>query len=119
MSERHFVASTREFDEEGERIISEVGGQEIAIFQYKGDYYAVANYCIHQSGPLCEGRLTGRIVMDDDQWDWSYVDEGRCIVCPWHGWTFDIVTGENVNDNRYKVPTYDVEVDGEDIFIVR
>lgn len=119
MTERYAIADVDEFDGDGSRVISEVEGQEIAVFRHEGEYYALANFCIHQAGPLCEGALSGSISTDEDGWDWVYDDEERYIVCPWHGWMFDIETGRSPKDERYAVPTYDAVVDNGTVYAVR
>lgn len=119
MTSRQKIASTDELSTDGDRIIADVDGIEIAVVRFDGEYYALANHCIHQGGPLCEGSLSGRTVIGDDRWEWDYDPDERYVRCPWHGWIFDITTGENVNASRYVTPTYDVEVEGGDIFVVR
>lgn len=119
MPTKHLIADESELSSDGERVIAEVEGQEIAVFRHEGEYYAVANYCIHQAGPLCEGGLTGATTLGDDGWDWIYDDEEKYIACPWHGWMFDITTGRSPKDERYAVPTYDVEVEDGSIYLVR
>ncbi len=119
MTERYAVADVDEFDGEDSRVITGIEGQEIAVFLHDGEYYALANYCIHQAGPLCEGPLTGSISTDNDGWDWVYDDEERYIVCPWHGWMFDIKNGRSPKDERYAVPTYDTVVEDGTVFAIR
>lgn len=119
MSSKVKIAQEGEFDGEESRIITEVDGEEIAVFRHEGEYYALANYCIHQAGPLCEGGLTGQTGTDDDNWDWTYDDEQKCIMCPWHGWTFDITDGKSVKDSSYSVPSYNVVVEDETVYINR
>lgn len=115
----HWIASVEEL-QDNSRVIADIEGREIAVFTQDGDYYAVANHCIHQSGPLCEGRLQGaeEFQMDGDDWEWRHNDDSRVIVCPWHAWRFDITTGENIDDSRYKVPTYEVEISNGDVYVV-
>jgi nitrite reductase/ring-hydroxylating ferredoxin subunit len=111
-SEEFEICDADEIDE-GERLIIEISDREIAVFNHNGEYYAVLNFCVHQSGPLCEGQLTGRMDVAKDGRKWIYNDEEKYIVCPWHSWKFDITTGKNPNDSRYTVPTYEVmERDG-------
>lgn len=119
MAERHYVADEAEFGEDGDRVIAEVDGREIAVFQIDGAYYALLNYCVHQAGPLCEGRLKDRIVIDEDTWEWGTSDEAKYVECPWHTWQFDVTTGEHVGDPSYRVPTYDVEIDDGKLYIRR
>ncbi|PSP84008.1 (2Fe-2S)-binding protein [Halobacteriales archaeon QS_1_68_17] len=115
---RHRVASTEDLDE-NERIIVEVQGAEIAVFHTDGDYHAVLNYCVHQSGPLCEGPLSGKLVADPPDFTWDYDDEPRVVTCPWHNWKFDIQTGENVRDSTYTVPTFETEVEDDEVYVIR
>lgn len=116
MTERHKIAQRDELQDDGSRVIVELEGQEIAVFNIEGELFAVANYCVHQAGPLCEGPLAGRTTADENGL-WEYDDVEKNIVCPWHGWMFDVTTGENIDTDRYSVPTYGVEVDGEGVFI--
>ena len=111
----HHVAALEAFDE-AERIIVDVKGREIAVFDVDGQFYAVLNYCTHQGGPLCEGLLDGTLTMTDD-WEWTYSCEGTIVSCPWHGWEFDITTGEHLAHSDYRVPTYDVVVQDEQVYI--
>lgn len=53
-----------------------VGGQEIAIFNLGDRFVAIENKCPHQGGPLCDGIVAG-----------------TTVVCPLHGWRFDLDTG--------------------------
>lgn len=118
MTEQQYkIADTDEVPSDGSRIISEIKGREIAVFRIDGEFYAVANYCVHQSGPLCEGELTDRMKIGDDGWEWVSEGTNKTIVCPWHCWRFDVTTGVNVDDDRYSVPTYDVEVKGDEIYV--
>jgi nitrite reductase/ring-hydroxylating ferredoxin subunit len=76
----------------------EVQGKAIALFNVGGKIYALDNTCLHQGGPLGEGRL-----------------EGEVVTCPWHMWEFNVRTGEKVGEPSLRVATYPVQVDGDDI----
>lgn len=78
----------------------EVDGKQIALFNVRGTFYAVANECKHQGGPLGEGELDG------------------CVVtCPWHGWTYDVTTGVSPDDADTAVDRYAVKVEGDDVWV--
>ena len=114
---RHRICSTDELAE-GERLLKQVRGREIAVFHTRGEYVAVANYCVHAGGPVCEGRLSGTVSADSDRWDWEWEREDEILTCPWHGWEFDVFTGEFLSDDRYRLVTYDVEIEDGDLFVV-
>jgi nitrite reductase/ring-hydroxylating ferredoxin subunit len=103
------VADREELPEEGSRLLVDVDGREIAVFRSGGEFFALANFCPHQSGPLYEGELVGKMEIDDERGTWEYAETNRVVACPWHGWTFDIETGENTQTSRYRVPTYEVD----------
>ena len=60
-------------------------GRQVTV---DGRYYAVwlmddgsvrvlDNECCHVGGPLVDGAV-----------------KDGCVICPWHGWTYDLTTGE-------------------------
>ncbi len=119
MAETHEIAPTAKIPNHGDRVIVDVGGVEIAVFNVHGEYHALANYCVHAGGPLCEGELTGCHRIDPETMEWEYDDDGSHVLCPWHGWVFDIETGRSVDDERYAVPTYDTVVEDGAVHIRR
>jgi len=118
MGERHKVADIEDLPADGSRVIVDVKGIEIAVFRVDGEFHALPNYCPHQVGPLCEGGLSGRIETDETGWEWNYESEERYIHCPWHGWMFDVTTGQSPDSDDYRVPTYDVEIDDGVIYVL-
>ena len=119
MGKRHKVADVADVAEDGQRVFVEVEGIEIALFRIDGEYYAMSNYCVHQGGPLCEGPVDGHYAMGDESWEGKYDPAEKYVLCPWHGWKFDVTTGQNIDDDTYVTPTYDVEVEDGEIFVVR
>lgn len=102
----------------GERVIKEIRGREIAVFNMDGEYHALANYCIHQAGPLCEGNTPYRLEADETG-GLSVDKSGRNVACPWHGWEFDIKSGHNLaRPDDYRVPTYDIVVEDDELYVV-
>ncbi len=118
MAEKIPVASEEDFEEPGSRVIVDIEGIEVAVFRLADGYHALGNFCVHQGGPLCEGGVTG-VITSEDGWEWRYDDEEKYVHCPWHGWIFDIETGRNIDADQYRVPTYDVEVEDETVYVVR
>ena len=93
------VARTKEIPS-GEGRMFEVNGRQVAVFNVGGRFHAIAHRCAHQQGPLAEGDLDG------------------CVVtCPWHGWTYDVTTGESPDDADAKVERYDIKVEKGELLI--
>lgn len=106
----HYVVDATELAD-GERVLVDVAEREVAVFRLDGEYYALLNFCTHQGGPACEGRLSGYLADEEGELVWR---EDEVVSCPWHGWEFDVRTGEHLASTRYRLPTYDVvERDGK------
>lgn len=110
-SDLHYVADVADFAAT-DRVLAEVQGLEIAVFATEEGFAALANHCVHQGGPICEGRLGGALGIDDD-FELTYDRDGRVVACPWHGWEFDVTTGRHLVPSGYRQPTFEVvERDG-------
>ncbi len=109
MSTAHEICPVAELPP-GERRIVDIDGRSIGVFNVEGEYYAVRNVCPHQRAPLCEGELTGTTDADGrDDVEWTC--EGRILRCPWHGWEFDVTSGDSVfNPHRWRASTYETDV---------
>ncbi|WP_411035980.1 Rieske (2Fe-2S) protein [Shinella sp. BYT-45] len=100
----------------GERRIVNVGGRPLAIFNIKGEFFALLNRCPHQGASLCHGLLTG-LMTSEAPGEITYSRQGEFLRCPWHGWEFDMRTGQSYFDPLHtKVRNYPTSVeDGETV----
>jgi 3-phenylpropionate/trans-cinnamate dioxygenase ferredoxin subunit len=80
--------------EPGGALVVDVDGDEVAVFNVDGDYYALADVCTHDGGTLADGTV-----------------EGHEIECPRHGARFDVRTGKVTAPPAYEnVTAYPVQV---------
>ena len=93
------VAATSEIPA-GQGKTVEVSGQQIAVFNCDGAFYAIDNVCKHRGGPLGEGEL-----------------DGMNVICPWHGWTYNVTNGECLDEPDCHVDKYEVTVEGDDVLV--
>lgn len=92
----------------------EVDGREIGVFNVGGEFYALRNYCPHRGAPLCRGKVTG-LMTGPEPGTYELTRDGEIIRCPWHGYEFDITTGEFVVDSeKIRSITYDISVEPPD-----
>jgi len=78
----------------GQGALVEGRGIAVAVFNAgAGRFYACGPICPHENGPLAEGWL-----------------EGDVVVCPWHGFDFDLGTGRCRVDEALAIPVYSVRV---------
>jgi nitrite reductase/ring-hydroxylating ferredoxin subunit len=94
----------------GSRKLVTVKGRPIAIFNIKGEFFGLFNRCPHQGGSLAEGTLIG-LLQSPTPGQYCYSRQGEILRCPWHGWEFDIRTGQSYCDpEKIRVRNYSVEV---------
>jgi len=93
---RHVVATTGEIAPGAKKLVT-VKGREIGIFNVGGGYFALANRCPHNGGPMCEGRISG-LVGSSGPGNYELARKGEFLRCPWHGWEFEIRTGQSYCD---------------------
>ena len=84
----------------GKSAIIEVGDKEIALFNYKGNFYAIDNTCPHRGAPLGEGRI----------------EEG-ILICPNHEWRFELKSGWCPQNPELSTEVYPIKVSDEKIYI--
>lgn len=104
----------------GSRRIFEVDGRAIGVFNLAGSYYALSNVCTHQGGPVCNGQVLPRLtaeVLPDGEVREVLSPEPDIVVCPWHGWEFDVRTGECLANPRKSLPSYKVIEEDGDLYI--
>lgn len=95
----------------GERIIVELENRSIGVFNSGGEFFALRNRCPHQGAELCRGRLGGT-TMPSQPGEFVWHREGKILRCPWHGWEFDIETGQSVFDPfKCRVRSYEVTLE--------
>lgn len=75
----------------------------VALVNIDDNFYAIDGVCSHAGGPLCRGGI---------------VAEEKVISCPWHGWEYDLQSGECLMDPSLKQKTYAVVVDGDTVKIM-
>ena len=90
---RHVVAAVAEIAPGQAKRVT-VAGRDIAVFNVKGEFFALLDRCPHEGASLCRGKIVGEPVSDGPG-DYRLRRLGELLRCPWHGWTFDIRTGQS------------------------
>jgi NAD(P)H-dependent nitrite reductase small subunit len=69
-------------------------GTELAVYHVGDEFYAIENFCPHKGAPLADGNLCG-----------------HTVECDWHGWRFDLRTGQCLNRTHSSVERYEVRIE--------
>ncbi len=86
--------------EDGKGTTVFVNERDIALYRYEGEFFALDNTCLHRQGKLGDGWLNG-----------------ANVICPLHGWDYDVRTGVSRWNANEVIATYPVRVDGEQVQI--
>ena len=79
----------------------DVGDAAVLVVRAGDAVYACGAVCAHKGGPLEDGKLSG-----------------TRLACPWHGWMYDVRTGDCVFPARgARVPTFPTVVEGGDVWV--
>ena len=121
MSERVHVGTVDDFAED-DPVRLEVDGREVCVVYDGESFYALGNRCPHRLGPLHKGEVAKEVSEDVEntpsgQRPELIYNENKVLVCPWHGWEYDLATGAHAGDDSYGLPSYDVVVEETDVFI--
>ncbi len=88
----------------------ELRGRPVVIFNLGGEFFAMLDRCPHQGGNLSEGCLVG-LIESTEPGQYVFSRQNEIIRCPWHGWEFDIRTGQaRCEPDRFRATQYDVDV---------
>lgn len=116
-----FVARVDEI-KDGERRIVEDGVLEIGVFRLGDRYFAWESNCPHQGGPICQGRMMKRVdeVIDEGgrSHGFRFVDEDMHIVCPWHGFEFNLRTGRHPGDPETQLRGFPVTLREGGVYVL-
>jgi nitrite reductase (NADH) small subunit len=120
MAEYH-AGRLDELKERG-RLLVKCGDAEIGIFLVDSELHAWHNECAHRGGPVCQGRVLKRVVepvaSDGTVRTSQYHAEDTHIVCPWHGYEYNIRTGEHPGHAALKLRKADVSVRDGEVYVV-
>lgn len=100
MEKQIFKLANRTDLKPGQAKAVQVNGQTIALFNVDGQFYAIDDACPHRGASLAE----------------SIAKNGK-VFCSWHLFDFDLKTGECGAIPDFPVRTYELKIEGEEIFV--
>ena len=100
----------------GAATIVTLGKLSVGIFKLDDGYHALLNVCPHRGAALCEGPVCGTTQPSANR-EFIYGREGEIIRCAWHGWEFDIRSGESLVDCSVKAKTFTVAVENDKLYV--
>jgi len=107
---RHIVATTSEIAAGSNKVVT-VAGREIVVFHVNGQFFALLNRCPHEGAPLARAACVAHL-KSNAPGQFQRTRRGEMLRCAWHGWEFDMRTGQSYCDpQRLRVRSYPVAVE--------
>lgn len=100
----------------GECKLVEVKQRSIGLFNVNGTIVAALNVCPHELAPVCRGRVGGT-TLPSPPGEYQWGRDGEILACPWHGWEFDLLSGQALADERVRLRLYPVSIEDDTIYI--
>jgi len=110
------------FPDPGRQIVV-LDGAEIGVFCVNGLFTAFENVCPHMGGPVCQGKIIPRvqevIAEDKTSLGLAFSKDQTNVACPWHGYEFDVRTGQHQGNSHVRLRTVKIDVvDGDLVLMV-
>jgi nitrite reductase (NADH) small subunit len=115
------VGKVSDFAERDRKVI--VGqGREIGVFRLGEEFFAWENQCPHMGGPVCQGKILNRVeerIGDDKRsLGFQFSRTQVNIVCPWHGYEYDIRTGLHQGNADVRLTPVAVIVRQGEVYVI-
>jgi nitrite reductase/ring-hydroxylating ferredoxin subunit len=115
------VGEVSAFGERDRKIVVE-GDHEIGVFRLGDGFFAWENTCPHMGGPVCQGRILNRvdetIDADGKSQGMRWVEEDVHLICPWHGFEFNLKTGRHPGEPNTKLKGYETVVKEGKVYVL-
>jgi len=115
VGEKYLVCKTSDVPSGAAKIVK-IKRLMVGIFKLSDGYHAMLNVCPHRGAAVCEGPVCGTVRYTDDR-DFVYERAGEIVRCAWHGWEFDIRSGEFLVDPKIRAKTFPVTIEDEDVYV--
>jgi nitrite reductase/ring-hydroxylating ferredoxin subunit len=114
------VGKFADFEDPGRKVV-DCNGTEVGVFRLGSDVFAYHNICPHLDGPACQGKIlplaTEDVAPDQTSAGRVYSKSQVNVICPWHGFEFDIRTGRHPTDPEVRLRPVPVRIEGGNIVI--
>jgi nitrite reductase/ring-hydroxylating ferredoxin subunit len=114
------IGPASEFADPGRKVVA-FENFEVGVFKLGGEFYAYLNLCPHMGGPACQGKIIAKvdeiIAADRTSKGMAFSKTQTNVVCPWHGYEFDIRTGRHAGNSRMRLRPMKVTVSGGEVIV--
>ena len=85
----------------GKILEKKIMARRVAVVNENGNLFGIESDCKHMRASLAKGKITDGIV-----------------TCPWHGWKYDLKTGNCLTVDKFQLKKYEIEIEDDQIFLL-
>ena len=98
----------------------EVNGRALVVVREQDEFYALHDTCPHQGASLSKGHVSGTTLYCKPGESIPYGSDGQILVCPWHGYRFDVRTEQSCDGRTLRLRSApEVVVEAGEVFLRR
>ena len=113
------IGNLEEFADQDHRVLA-LDDFEVGVFRRGAKLYAYENRCPHYGGPVCQGKIFKQVeeILAHDQTSTGlrFASEEN-VVCPWHGYEYNLVTGCHPGDPALRLTPVEIRVDNGQVYL--
>jgi nitrite reductase/ring-hydroxylating ferredoxin subunit len=114
------IGSASGFADPGRKIVA-FERFEVAVFKFSGEFFAYLNHCPHMGGPACQGKMIAKVeellAKDRTSQGMAFSKTRMHVICPWHGYEFDIRTGVHPGNSQARLRKLPITISGDDVIV--
>jgi nitrite reductase (NADH) small subunit len=113
------VGNFSDFADDDYKVL-DLGAMEVGIFRRGAKLVAYQNHCPHYGGPVCQGKIFPRVeeeLLPDKTSKGLRFTTDKHVVCPWHGYEFNLDTGRHPGDPKMRLRAVPVSVRDDQVFV--
>jgi nitrite reductase/ring-hydroxylating ferredoxin subunit len=102
---------------DGQVTIVDIANRTIGVYRNGDEFFAMLNVCPHRGAPICQGTITGTM-LPSPPGELVYGMDGYVLRCPWHGWEYDVRSGQSVCDvDKRRLRTFAVSTRNDHVYV--
>jgi nitrite reductase/ring-hydroxylating ferredoxin subunit len=116
-SNGHDIGNVADFDS-GRPYRVDVNGRALVVVRRGQEFFAIRDVCPHQGARLSDGRVSGTTLECRPGEEIPFGRYGEILICPWHGWEYDLQSGQSLFDPQgVRVASYSVSIQDDRVIV--
>ena len=90
--------------------IKTINGKSFGATYINNEYKVILNVCPHEGAEICKGVINS-LIHSSEVGSFDLDSDKKVVVCPWHRWEFDLLTGKSLTNTGKKIAVFETLVE--------